>query len=394
MKLQRQNEMRKAAYNRIAFTGLSLINETQPPLGRAVLSKHLGVQLLHGVYSNCLFTALGDQLVALAEQAYGLRQLDRVGELSQALLTLPLPDEYRSAARYFRGLELNRQGDLYSARSVFEGLASERTHRYTARAIQSLGQTFHAQGDFESALKLYIESNRRAQVNGRFDPVTTLFSQKNIAVLKSAQGDHRGALSDLERISSLARAVGSLYPQVYYDYQNSIAVELTELRRITEAAQASRIALSSPFAAAYPEWRETFAEITAIERQRASRSAVAVRECVGSKFRDADIKRDTGKLLRLPSAKVSDRAAPIDRQPLAGRARILNFQQLKPIVRASNHTLPQGVAPVQRNRMTIGEKLIRLMDLISHDETDDETIDKILDVVEQIVPKRSGENLH
>ena len=43
--------------------------------------------------------------------------------------------------------------------------------------------------------------------------------------------------------------------------------------------------------------------------------------------------------------------------------------------------------------MTTGEKLIRLMDLISQDETDDETIDRILDTVEQIVIKRRSQNL-
>lgn len=35
--------------------------------------------------------------------------------------------------------------------------------------------------------------------------------------------------------------------------------------------------------------------------------------------------------------------------------------------------------------MTTGEKLIRLMDLISQDETDDETIERILEAVEDIV---------
>jgi 3-hydroxyacyl-CoA dehydrogenase len=38
--------------------------------------------------------------------------------------------------------------------------------------------------------------------------------------------------------------------------------------------------------------------------------------------------------------------------------------------------------------MTTGEKMIRLMDLISQEETDDETIDRILEAVENIVFKR------
>ena len=249
-------------------------------------------------------------------------------------------------------------------------------------------------GDLESALKLYVEANRRAQGVGRVDPVTTLFSQKNIAVIKSVQGDHRGALSDLERISSLARAVGSIFPQVYYDYLNSLAVEFAELRRITEAADASRIALASPFAAAYPEWRHTFDEIATKERQRASRSAVAVRDVRWQQSSSCDCTRDTSNLVRLPSTKESAGTAPVDRRSTGIGARVLNFQQWKPSVKASSNTLRQDVAPEQRNRTSIGEKLIKLMDLISHDETDDETIDKILEAVEQIVPKRRGENLH
>jgi 3-hydroxyacyl-CoA dehydrogenase len=43
--------------------------------------------------------------------------------------------------------------------------------------------------------------------------------------------------------------------------------------------------------------------------------------------------------------------------------------------------------------MSTGEKLIRLMDLISRDETDDETIDRILEAVEQIVLNRRSEKL-
>jgi hypothetical protein len=43
--------------------------------------------------------------------------------------------------------------------------------------------------------------------------------------------------------------------------------------------------------------------------------------------------------------------------------------------------------------MTTGEKLIRLMDLVSQDKTDDETIDRILRAAEQIVMKSRDEKL-
>ena len=42
----------------------------------------------------------------------------------------------------------------------------------------------------------------------------------------------------------------------------------------------------------------------------------------------------------------------------------------------------------QRRGLSAAEKLIRIMDLISNDETDDETIDCILEAVEELVLKR------
>jgi hypothetical protein len=62
-------------------------------------------------------------------------------------------------------------------------------------------------------------------------------------------------------------------------------------------------------------------------------------------------------------------------------------------IKASASAMPNVVTAEQRGRMTTGEKLIRLMDLISHDETDDETIDRILEAVEQIVLNRRSEKL-
>ncbi|HLF83154.1 MAG TPA: tetratricopeptide repeat protein [Blastocatellia bacterium] len=355
--------------------------------------QHLCAQLISGVNAKRLYIDLGDKLVALAEQAYGVRQLDKLEDLSQALLALPLPGQYASAARYFRALELIRRGELDAAKSVLEGVASEPQHKYTARAIHSLGVTFHSRGDFESALKLYVEAGCRAGQKGSFDSLTALFTQRNIAVLKSGNGDHGGALSDLERMVPLTKAVGSIHPPVYYDYLNSLAVELGEMGRLEEAAYASRIVVSSPFAIAYPEWRQTFDEIASKQEQRATRPAVAVRQNVGSTPTVEEYVREPGNLLRLPTIQRPTIAARVDQPWQGSQARVLNFQHWKTMVNRSSRPLPQEVTAEQRSWMTTGEKLIRLMDLISQDETDDEMIDRILAAVEQIVPKRRGEKL-
>ena len=46
-------------------------------------------------------------------------------------------------------------------------------------------------------------------------------------------------------------------PHLYFVYLNSLAVELGEAGRKYEARNIIRHVIASPFAFAYPEWRET-----------------------------------------------------------------------------------------------------------------------------------------
>lgn len=382
--------MQSAANNNFIFTNLSSLKrstETSSRLVYAALYQQVGLGLTREAHSNRIFSEVGDRLIVLAEQAYGLRQLNQLQQLSDALLTLPLPDHYQSAARYFRGLQLVRQGQLDTARTVFEAVAGDPPHRFTTRAIQSLGVTFHARGDMESALKLYIEAGSRAARNGIGDPVAALFTAKNVAVVKSANGDHRGALAGLERALPLARTVSSKHPQMYYDYLNSLAVELSSLGRLDEAARVARTAVSSPFAEAYPEWLETAAEIES-RRQRSSRSAVAVRGLVASSPLGGDT-RNPQKIFQLPARITED---GLRNQSPGAQARVLDFQQWKIATDGLSRSSTPEIAPA-KGRMTTGEKLIRLMDLISREDTDDETIDRILTAVEQIIPNRLNKKL-
>src|ERR1051325_4080194 len=63
-------------------------------------------------------------------------------------------------------------------------------------------------------------------------------------------------------------------PKVYYDYLNSYTVELTEAGRLEEAQNICRVILASPYAFAYPEWRETEQDL--VLRGYKSRSSVSV----------------------------------------------------------------------------------------------------------------------
>src|SRR5262249_39657346 len=85
----------------------------------------------------------------------------------------------------------------------------------------------------------------------------------------------KGALSHLESLRPLVNLVAYQKPFYFYAYCNESAVVLGELGRIAEAEAAVTVALSSPFASAYPNWAETRQEIEA-KCTSATPSVVAV----------------------------------------------------------------------------------------------------------------------
>src|SRR5262249_23152695 len=153
---------------------------------------------------------VGDELIELAEHAYGCREQNKLSEISQILSALPLPDRYRGAANYFQAIELIRLGDIHTAKFLLNEVISAPAHRYTARAMQSLGAVLKLIGDLGSAVKLHLEAGRLAGSRESGDFLTELFVRKNLAVLRSIEGDHHGALLDLERLAPLAKTIGEV----------------------------------------------------------------------------------------------------------------------------------------------------------------------------------------
>ncbi|HEY3136596.1 MAG TPA: hypothetical protein VGL29_11270 [Blastocatellia bacterium] len=94
-------------------------------------------------------------------------------------------------------------------------------------------------------------------------------------MINGLEGNHRGAVALLETLFPLACSVRASQPHLYYDYLNSLAVELCEVERLEEARNVSKVVLASPFAPAYPEWQETREEIE-LKARRASRWVVAI----------------------------------------------------------------------------------------------------------------------
>jgi hypothetical protein len=108
---------------------------------------------------------------------------------------------------------------------------------------------------------LCLEAARAARANRDF--ITRYMALRHLAVIRSVQGDHIGSLSDLERLHPVAQSIRSVFPSEYYEFLNSLAVELGELGRTEEANHAVDIALLSPFAPGYPHWQETKLELAA-----------------------------------------------------------------------------------------------------------------------------------
>lgn len=200
---------------------------------------------------------------------------------------------------------------------------------------------------------------------GCWDPRTAVGATRTVAVWKARDGSHRAALSDLEKLFSLARTVGGWHPHVYYDYLNSLAVELASNGRFTEARNASRIVLASPFAPAYPEWRETYEEIS-LKLPRSSRSVVAWSQPPA---------RDAGSPFKVLPLRISGSA---DR-PEANPAR----DHPAPVISLSDWREParrpeSGPAPVKFSieefeRMSLAEKKEAFVELLLAGDTLDES---------------------
>ncbi|HSB10845.1 MAG TPA: hypothetical protein VLM38_15270 [Blastocatellia bacterium] len=344
---------------------------------------------------------LTTRLASAADCAYALSRWDVVGFVGDLLVGLSDTRESVIIGRYYQALSVNRggQGDRVAATPLFQLVANEGPPRYRARALIALGNRVFTGKDPLGALAIYQEAIQILSRERSFDVVNFFVARKNMAVARALEGDHRGSLDDLEKLLPLARMAALLEPRLYYDYLNGLAVELGEEGRLDEAQRVSSIAVASPFASRFPAYRETFDEIAA-KRRKASRSVVAVPSCfvltpnsprLAEKKRVASSQTPPTNILLLRAPEREAAAEAKMQSQTKTTARVINFQQWKAQTMTPAHLLPGRLTPEQRAVMTTGEKLIRLMDLISRDETDDEMIDRILDSVEAIVLNRADE---
>ena len=336
-------------------------------------------ELIKGVYRKQTLIDAADRLITLADNAYAFRQMDVLERTSQLLMKLPLPSRYEKIGQYYQALVIKRQGKFAEARMLLERVVEDAPLRYRARAILAIGATFYERADCKSALPFYVEANRVAAHSNWCDPLTIVRTRRMITVLKSIDGDHRGALADLRSMLPLARMVGSVHPQDYHNHLNSLAVELMEAGQIEEAEQACRITLASPYASAYPEYRETWDDLQS-RGYRASRSVVA--------FTRKTLNSDN--LARLPVREAdsdpgsSSLAPEYAEQP----ARVLSYMDWKKnMVKEPNGT-PQDDKPSET--LDDREKMLRIIQIVSQPDRTGQELGDILKAVEKIILKPKG----
>jgi tetratricopeptide (TPR) repeat protein len=279
-------------------------------------------QLIGGMTS---FQELGNRLVKITEQAQTFRQYDKVKEAAQILANIPIK-QYQAIGHYYMGLCEFRRGK--SPRDIFEQVAEYAPAKYRALAMHSLAAIEARKQDYESELYWFVESLK-------VHPSVEAF--RDIAVIRAKEGYHQSAVKDLEKLYPLIRYVD---PLTYYQYLNSLAVELGAVGRKYEARNIIRYVLASPYAFAYPEWRDTAEEL-----KEPNRSFIVI---------DPSPAR-MGKLLSMPEFEHAE-SAKQDRP-----ASVINLQMWK----AKMGKDKNGEIPEIPKDMNVADMMIMVMNLMS-----------------------------
>lgn len=376
--------MNTAPKNSLVLTGFSSFDSVidfEPPIAYRSFYQHIASCLIRDVNNKQAFRGLGDRLIALAEHAHAFRRMDVLDQASRILMTLPLSREYGTVGQYYQALCIQRlgHGDVERAESLLERVAENGPLKYRTRAIISLAASHRCRCDNQSALLLYSEAARLDSQANIYDPYSALGTQRMIAVIASEDGNHRDALALLEKRFPLANAIRWSDPHSYYDYLNSLAVELCEAGRLEEAENVSRIVLASPFAPAYPEWRETSNEI-AHKRRRPSRNTVSFHQTTA----EAPSRRGTSggaaeaeNLLRLTTTVRQDSNAATEPVPSRKPSPVVSIQDWKKS--QSNRTGKTTEENLSKlDNMTTEDLIPQIWGRLGDEDVDDDLLREVL----------------
>jgi len=326
---------------------------SSPCLGK---SSELYQVLLRGIDS---YHQLGSRVIRLAEQAHAFRQFDRVREYAQVLSLIPIKD-YQAIGHHFLAVATHRKanGDQNAARKLFELVVDTAPDTYKLKATLALGSLSIRRKDFDSALYYFQETIKAGKLSD-----ASLQAIRGVSILKAIEGNHPQAVKDLESILPVMKYAPA---HIYFDLLNSYAVELGEVGRKDEARDIMRVVLASPFTFAYPEWRETAADLKVVNR-----SSVAI---------DA-----------LPYLPRNVLFMPVEHEQRHGSAagspaHVLDFQKWKAKMRKDKE------GPSKKSRMNEKDMLIRLMEIFTSAETTDEHKRQIWEAAEKIISEPTKPN--
>src|SRR6185503_15036899 len=171
-----------------------------------IVAKHLA----QTVHSQQTFIKLTNELIPLAEHALAMRDLQALEDVGRILMNLPV-EAAQQVGLYYHAYAINRsQKD--EAKCLLETVADNGTTAYRARAIQTLGGIFHLAGELGEALRFQLEALRAASDKNAQSLQTALMARGEIAIVRSLAGDHRGALSDFEKLWPLVYQVAKQHP--------------------------------------------------------------------------------------------------------------------------------------------------------------------------------------
>jgi tetratricopeptide (TPR) repeat protein len=380
-----REKMHTAAKSNLVFTenfslDLEMLTGLPKASRQAEFYQQITRSLIKGAYKKQSFIELGNRLVAVADRAYALRQMDVVEQASLILLNLPLPRDYRSIAQYYQAYCIKRSGQFEKARPLFERVAEEVPSAYKARAIVALGSIAFDSGDYKSAFPLYLEAGRAATQHRRFDPLAAFFTGHMLAVLRSMDGDHRGALADLERMFPLIRSIGSSYSPMYHNYLNSLAVEMIEVGRLEEAQNLSKIVLATPYANAYSEWRETGADL-AVRGYRTPRSVVSFAQ-----------RTRPQNLIHLPEREYPERFRRSPFHQPRGVTKLADWK--KKMVKEPNGDQDENITSKDLDEMSEQDMIVKIFRLSSHEDLTREQLRDILDHIIKVTETNKSLSLN
>lgn len=334
-------------------------------------TKYVGLyqELLGGIRN---YEQLGNRLIRQAEQAHAFRLFDKLKESALILSNIPHKD-YQAVGNYFLGVAENRkgEGDRDEAGRLFELSLSSAPDAYKVKAILSLGALSLRKRDFDSALYFYQETIRAGKLSA-----AGIQAVKTISVMKAMGGEHKQAVKDLENILPVIKYAPS---HIYFDVLNSYAVELAEVGRKEEARNVHRAVVASPFASAYPEWRETAEDL-----KEANHSFVAVNipEAIStSEVTNASPSIPCNVLIMPMAGPASEQSSGVLKP-----ARVLDLQKWKK--KMSKRKIYNSKARTEV--VTEKDMIFRIMELFTKNDTTNEQRRKMLEETEKIAAKPEG----